>query len=336
MSVYNVDGLPVTSLYTINGNDVVSAYSLDGAEVFTKAYPIENLESYFKTEVQSVANDVNSLSDDWQSFVFITDPHGSANKQHSQAIGLYLLANTKAAFLVLNGDYSAGNWSKSQYDNYVAPLIASGYKGRIYATLGNHETYGGGSKEAKQSIYNDFLKDKSNIKGVPTENYYYLDDTEHKTRYLFLNTSDGGEYTMTQTQIAWISQNVIMPSTEWALVVIGHVNLVQMAGVTYMNEANGSAIITAIENCNGTIVGYICGHQHIDYCEKIGNFQHTTLLCDRFENSNYYNGISVTNRVSGTDSEQAVSVISINTKTKDVVVRRVGAGRNRTISYSYA
>jgi hypothetical protein len=50
----------------------------------------------------------------------------------------------------------------------------------------------------------------------------------------------------------------------------------------------------------------------------------------------YYPGISVTDRVTGTISEQAVSVVSINTTTKDVVIRRIGAGRNQTLSYNYA
>jgi hypothetical protein len=76
----------------------------------------------------------------------------------------------------------------------------------------------------------------------------------------------------------------VLPSSEWSLVVIGHVNLAVMGGVTYSNESNGSNVISAINSCNGSIVGYICGHQHVDITEEIGCFQHTTLICDKFEN----------------------------------------------------
>lgn len=336
MSVYNVSGNQLGSVYSKDGSALPTAYGIDGTVVFGgQGYPIENVQSYFRTETLSVADAVNDLSDEWQTFVFITDPHGSGNKQHSQAIGLYLLDNTSASMIVLGGDYSVSNWDKTQYDTYMSTFLNSGLVGSIYAIFGNHETYGGGTAEAKASIYNDFLKDKSNISGQLAENYYYLDNTAKKTRYMFINTSDGGETTVSSSQLSWISRNVVLPASDWSLVVLGHVNLAQMAGVTYMNESNGSAVISAINNCNGTIVGYICGHQHIDYCEKIGAFQHTTIICDKFENSNYYAGISVTDRVIGTDSEQAVSTISINTTLKQVVIRRIGAGRNRTLSYTY-
>ena len=336
MSVYSVSGSQLASVYGVNGTALSTAYDINGDAVFGgQGYPIENVQSYFRTETLSVAEAVNGLSDDWQTFVFITDPHGSGNRQHSQAIGLYLLANTSASMIVLGGDYSVSNWDKTQYDTYMSPFLNSGLFGNIYAIFGNHETYGGGTAEAKASIYNDFLKDKSNISGQLTDNYYYFDNSAKKTRYMFLNTSDGGETTMSSAQLSWLSTNAVLPASDWSLVVLGHVNLAQMAGVTYMNESNGSAVISAIENCNGTVVGYICGHQHVDICEKIGTFQHTTLICDKLESTNYYQGISVTDRVSGTVTEQAVSVISINTTTKNVVIRRIGAGRNSTLSYTY-
>lgn len=337
MSVYSVTGSQLTSVHGVNGTTLSTAYDINGNAVFGgQSYPIENVQSYFRSETLSVADAVNGLSDDWQTFVFITDPHGRGNKQHSQAIALYLLHNTNCKMLVLGGDYSVSNWDKSQYDTYMSPFLNSGLVKNIYVLFGNHETYGGGTAEAKVSIYNDFLKDKTNINGQPSENYYYFDNTTQKTRYMFINTSDGGETTVSSAQLSWISNNVVLPASDWSLVVFGHVNLAQMAGVTYMNESNGSAVISAINNCNGTIIGYICGHQHIDYCEKIGDFQHTTIICDKFENSNYYAGISVTDREAGTTSEQAVSVISINTTTKDVVIRRIGAGRSRTLSYNYS
>lgn len=336
MSVYNIDGNQLSDVCGLNGSSLSDAYDLKGASVFDgQKYSIDNVQSYFRTDTLSVASEINNLSDEWQSFVFITDPHGSGNKQHSQAVGLYLLDNTSVSMIVLGGDYSAGNWSKTEYDNYMSVFLNSGLVNNIYAVMGNHETNGGGTAEAKESIYTDFLKDKTNINGQPSENYYNFDNTETKTRYMFINTSDGGETTVSSAQLSWISNNVILPASDWSLVVFGHVNLAQMAGVTYMNESNGSAVISAINNCNGTIVGYICGHQHVDICEKIGDFQHTTLICDKFENVNYYDGISATDREAGTTSEQAVSVISINTKTKQAVIRRIGAGRNKTMSYSY-
>lgn len=321
----NLAGITPASAFDLNGNVVFSAYSID------------NVESYFRQATLDTSDEVNALSDDWQSFVFITDPHGNGNKQHSQAIGLYLLANTKAFMLVLGGDYSILDWSKTEYETYTGPFTESAYIKDIYAVFGNHEKLGGNEAEAKSCIYNDFLRDKTGLSGNLQENYYCFDVEKTKTRYVFLNTSNGNhQYRMAAAQISWLAQKAILPDSDWSLVVIGHVSLAVMGGVTEENELNGTDVIDAIENCNGTIVGYICGHQHCDITELIGTFHHTTLICDKFENSNYYPGISVTDRVTGTISEQAVSVVSINTTTKDVVIRRIGAGRNQTLSYNYA
>lgn len=340
MSIYSISGNTLNSAFVTLGQEVDNAYDLLGNVVFSKQSPIdpeiENIVSYFREPTLSVAQELANQSSDWENIIFITDPHGSGNEQHSQAIALYLLHNTNCKMLVLGGDYSVSSWSKTQYDNYMKPFVDSDVISRIYAIMGNHETYGNGTAQAKQSIYNDFLADKSNIVGVPTENYYYFDDVVGKTRYMFINTSDtGSAYVMSDAQITWISQNVVLPDETWSLCVFGHVTLAKMANVTYSNESNGSSIISAINNCNGTIIGYFCGHQHIDYCEKIGAFQHTTFQCDKFENTNYYSGISVTNRVVGTVSEQAVTVISINKTLRQVLTRRIGACRTRTMDYSY-
>lgn len=340
MAIYSISGNALNSAFATLGQEVDNAYDLLGNVVFSKQSPIdpeiENIVSYFREPTLSVAQELANQSSDWENIIFITDPHGSGNEQHSQAIALYLLHNTNCKMLVLGGDYSVSSWSKAQYDNYMKPFVDSDVISRIYAIMGNHETYGNGTAQAKQNIYNDFLADKSNIVGVPTENYYYFDDVVGKTRYMFINTSDSGSaYVMSSTQISWITQNVTLPDSTWSLCVFGHVTLAKMANVTYSNESNGSSIISAINNCNGTIIGYFCGHQHIDYCEKIGAFQHTTFQCDKFENTNYYSGISVTNRVVGTVSEQAVTVISINKTLRQVLTRRIGACRTRTMDYSY-
>lgn len=306
-------------------------------------YGIDNVVSYYQTPTLSVANTLNKQSSDWTSFAFITDMHGNGNKQHSQAIALYLLDNTNMSMIVLGGDYCVSGWDKTEYDTYMSPFKNGDLVGNVYALMGNHETFANGSAEAKQSIYNDFLKDKTWIAGSLTNNYYYMDDIDRKIRYLFLNTSDGGsssvQYTMTSTQVDWIKNHVTLPDSSWSLLVLGHVNLCNMgvssSTMTESTETNGAAIISAIKECNGKIIGYICGHQHVDITGKWSGIQQTTLLCDKFENTNYYDGISVTNRESGKVTEQAVSVVSINSKTKQVVIRRIGAGRNSTISYYY-
>lgn len=295
---------------------------------------ISDVTSYFQSRVQTVKDLINGQSSDWENIIFITDPHGSGNKQHSQEIATYLMSNANVSMLVLGGDYSNGDWVKAEYQTYTNPLLTNGYKGATYALFGNHERRGGKTQEATDSIYNDFLADKEWLYGSPSDIYYYFDDTVRQVRYLFLNTSDGNaEYTMGDNQINFIRQAVQIPST-WSLMVFGHVTLAQMGGVTTTNVTNGTAVINAINECTGNIIGYFCGHQHIDLSETISGFQHTTLICDKLDNTNWYPGISVTDRAEGTITEQAVSVISYNLRQRKVYIRRIGAGVDH-IEYTY-
>lgn len=346
MAVFNVNGSEISSVFNVSGVLIQTAYDIDGDPVInpTPVYPIDNVVSYYRNDVLSVCSEVDALSEDWQSFVFITDPHYWANQMNSQAIALYVLANTSASMIVLGGDYCDSSFIADRYNTYMSPFFNSGMMDKIYAIFGNHEQYPqtdyvAQRTLAEQTIYNDFLKDKSHLVGQMADNYYYFDDTSRKVRYMFLNTSDGDKADgtkMSDEQISWISSNVVLPDTTWSLLVIGHVTLNNMGGPATMNEQNGSDIVSAILNCNGTIIGYLCGHQHFDYHYFDGSIHHMTIICDRFDNTNWADGIAVTDRVRGTTSEQAVSVISFNTKTKDVVIRRIGAGRQQTLSYNYA
>jgi len=339
MSIYNINGNPVSILYGADGRSIENAYDIEGVEVFSAKYKIGNVASYFRESTLSVSAELNALSDEWHSFIFITDPHGYGNKNHSQAIGLYLLDNAPVDFLALGGDYFAGAYSEDEYNSYMAQLLNSKKMGNIYAILGNHDAgwQSFDPQQCEQAIYDDFLKDKLNVHGNLTENYYYYDDVDSKVRYMFINTSCTAIYKVGDTQISWITQNVVLPDSTWSLWVIGHVPLNRLGGLLSVSEPenDGGAVVSAILNCNGSIIGYLCGHEHIDYQYYDGDLYHTTLQCDRFENRNYYDGISVIDRVAGTVSEQAVTVVSFNTKTRNVVFRRIGCTRNAVLNYSY-
>lgn len=342
MPIYTVNGNMLLSCYGLSSEQIPTAYNLDGEIVYQKSvpptpsYPIENVVSYFRDSTQAVEAEINALSDDWQSVIHITDPHGSGNQNHSQAIALYLLANTTAKMIVLGGDYSIQNWSETQYDTYVSPFLQSDYMENIYACFGNHETYGtGATASAKSAIYSDFLVSKT-LQGNPQDIYYYFDDVPRKTRFVFINTSDSNQTTMSSTQLAWLETAVQLPGTDWSVVVFGHVNIENLGGVTTMNESNGAAIAAAIATSSGTVVGYFCGHQHIDGISTISGFHQAMLYCDKLENIDYYSGYSVTDRAAGTTLEQAVSVISFNTTTKQVAIRRIGVeSPNQTLAFSY-
>lgn len=348
MSIYNVDGDILYSAKNIVGESIRFAYDLSGNVIAAETYDISNVVSYYQAETLAMQSEIDALSDDWQTFVFITDPHSPANQQHSQAIALYLLANSKADKIILGGDIVDSIWPQN-YSLFVTPFRESYLKDNIYCVMGNHETFGGGYASAASAIYNDFLADKTGLSGNLQDNYWYFDDSERKVRWVFLNTSDGRKtdsaataaVTVSNDQLTWLQNAVVLPDSSWSLLVIGHVTIYgQYGSVNFTgNVSNGADVISAINQCNGDVIGYFCGHQHVNAVSDTGLFYQATMRCDRFENTNYY-GLSYTERVAGTRTEQSVEVVSFNTKTKDVLIRGIGGGNadgdlNARMSFNY-
>lgn len=341
--IYDVDGISLQTVKSVIGDDIIEAFNIGGESVYRKGkatgYSIDNVKSYFQPRTLEVAEQLNALSDDWESFIFVTDPHYEKNEMSSQAVALYLLSNSTPSMIVLGGDYCDGGYRENYYKIWTEPFRNSDNLHYIHALFGNHERYGGeGSMPlALQNIYNDFLSDKvDELNGNLAQDYYYFDDNDRKVRYVFLNTSDGtsasttalNAETISDPQIAWVRQVVQLPDSTWSVVVLAHINMMYGVGLL-QNKAD---LIDAIETCNGSIVGYICGHQHLDMISKIDDgFYELTMLCDMQSETS-----REAERETGTITEAVVSVISFNTTTKQVVMRRIGAGNDQVLSYSYA
>lgn len=347
MTVYDKEGNELEAIFGKSGGSLdlgfdksaEIVYDIDSFETaetpVVPKYSINNVQSYFRSRVQTVANRINGLSSAWQSFIVITDIHnGKLQPNHSAEIAMYLLDNTKCDKIITCGDYCNNEWIKSQYQAYMHKFIKAGFADYVYPVFGNHETIGGKTAEAKNCLYNDFLKRKD-VYGVPKNVFYYFEDSTTRTRFVIINTSDANSVRVGTEQLEWIKTAVTVPDETWHVAVFGHVNLNDLGGITYANLQVPAEVVEAIKVCNGNIVGYFCGHQHIDSVYTITDaFKQIIFLNDRNEVTDYYHGYSVTNRSTGTISEQAVSAVSINTSTKQVLILRVGAGtQERTFTY---
>jgi len=298
-----------------------------------------DVEPYYEDVTRSAVEAINDLGSEWDSFVVVTDTHDDWNENHSQDIIREIVQRTSAKAFWL-GDCSVGLWGDgSQFEVYADKLISC--RGSVYFALGNHDRIGWSDfdLEQVQRCYNVFLSNKD-VEGVPTSYYYYFDNALKKIRYMVINTSESetNHVTMSATQIAWIRQHVTLPDSTWSLVVIGHCDIDPDTSVVTGGSANAQDICNAIELCNGHVVGYFCGHQHIDRITSIDSaFRQITLLCDCIDDREYYPSIyDYPTRTPGTASEQAVTIVSFNTVTGVVRFTRIGAyAPNSLPSYNY-
>ena len=298
-----------------------------------------DVEEYYEDATRQAVEAINNLSSEWDSFIITTDTHDDWNENHSQDIIREITTRTSINAFWL-GDCSVGLWGDgSQYEAYADKLMTC--RNHVYFALGNHDRVGWSDFDLSQVqiIYNTFMSGKD-VEGVPTSYYYYFDVTAKKIRYMVINTSESetNHVTMSNTQLAWIAQTAQLPDSTWSLVVIGHCDIDPDTSVVSGGSANAQAISNALAACNGKVVGYFCGHQHIDRITTINNkFKQVTLLCDCIDDREYYPEIyTYPTRTPGTASEQAITIVSFNTSTGVVNLTRIGAYTPNTLpSYNY-
>ena len=287
--------------------------------------------NYYRNATDAVIRKINALGSGWESFIVLTDTHGSYNKQHSQNIVRQIIEETdiKAFWL---GDTNSVLWEGSgqsyggeEYNTFAEQLRPCSNK--VYFALGNHDraAWDGLDYNDIKIIYNDFIASKD-VTGNKERYYYYFDIPDKKLRYVVLNTSESTTdyHRMSATQLEWIKTAVTLPASNWAVVVLGHLDIDPN---TFCEDGSddGATIISNINTCNGRVVGYFCGHQHLDLITNTGRFRQITLMCDKFSNIVYYPDYQIPERIANTDSEQALTVIHVNTSTRRVEFTRIGA-----------
>lgn len=294
---------------------------------------LSDIVSYYQEPTQNIANEINALGGEYVSFIVATDTHGTTNANNSQNIIRYLLKNTKARRFFHLGDVVGNDWDESHYHLYFNPFEKC--IPQVFYTLGNHEWQNGTAND-HVVMYRELLSNKSYLQGNPEGFYYYFDDTDKKIRYLVINTSDGNYNAVTSSQLTWIRNSVQLPTPEWNLIVFGHIDIMPNDPITSDYQSNAASSITnALSSTNGTIIGYFCGHEHIDRISKVNDtFYQTILLNDSCAQETSFTNIKTPTRTLGTVSEQAISIVSINLNTHVVTIRRIGAGENLTYTYT--
>lgn len=292
---------------------------------------LTDIVSYYQEPTLAVANEIDALDENWVSFIVVTDTHTEHNKNNSQNIIRYLLKHTAANRVFHLGDIS-DSWSESKYKAWFAPF--ENCMSQLFFALGNHDTWGSTAAD-RTGMYEDMLADKMYLKGKPENFYYYFDDVARKIRYLVINTSDGGNQVVSATQLSWIRESVQLPSSDWKLVSLGHVDINHNDPISGLGVlTNASDVVNALSSTNGKFVGYFCGHEHQDRIVFINDTIYQTILInDSCRQDTELPNWTNPERTAGTTSEHAVSVVSFNTVTGAVDIRRIGVGTDMEYNY---
>lgn len=337
-----VGGNKINNIYL--GNTPIVKVYLGDMQVYSKpsessddTIELTDIVSYYQEPTQTVVNEINSLnSTEYISFVVLSDIHMDQNSGNSQNVVRYILKNTNIDKFFFLGDISLGSPSSHEYEAGMRTFIDN-CRDKLYFAYGNHDCPWDGVAEVSiDTMYNDMLAGRSNIVGNPQNMYYYFDDTAKKVRYVVINTSDGSDENVSTTQLEWLGNAVQLPTSDWKVAIFSHMDINASHTDLKYTVPQATQVVEKIKSTNGTIIGFFCGHEHVDDISVVDNsFYQTVFLCDKREQYLGFPNISPPSRTAGTVSEQAVSIVSINTTTGDVTIRRIGAGAGIDRSFNY-
>lgn len=207
----------------------------------------------------------------------------------------------------------------------------------------------------------------------PSGLYHYRDNNAQKIRYIALNGIDIpyiqvgnglkykgiSVYAYRQTQVDWLINEALDTPPDWSVIVSSHLPPYKDGVKAWDLPTNNEEIVRGIlkayktktaysassqasvpddlkisvnadfRNKGGDVIAWFCGHVHYDNVVQLPEgFPLITVL-----NDGAHRWLDSPQRVSGTIAEQAFDIVTVNKNERKIYLTRVGAGKNRVVSY---
>ena len=323
-------------------------------------------EDYMATKIPEIrASELALGSGD--EFIFITDTHWGDNEKQSPSLIENIKENTGIENVIFGGDIPRAYGTKENITDDVYGFntsIRSLQREKIYyPIIGNHDftirfnrTDTTGFTYGQSQSYNLFGRNLENYTNISDEKmYYYRDNTAQKIRYVFVNTEESIDDTISwgvtakisQEQADWLINDALVVPDGYQIFVTGHVpihpdqpsyssqlDVLRKIFEAVNNKSNlsfdtgyGTTVNHDFSNTNTKIIAYLAGHCHKDTSKNDNGLLHITTGCDA------HYGDDVWTRTPQTTSEQLFDVFFIDRSNSKINTVRVGAGENRSFAY---
>ena len=306
------------------------------------------------------------------SFGFITDTHWGDNNNMSPALLDKVMNDCNIKYYFDGGDVIIGTGLASKASIIQAIIDErNAFKslyGRCLRVEGNHDPAYSASGELPYYADNLTLGEffdiffRASTIGVDIVwgedgTYFYADDNSLKIRYIGLNAVDTPYevnkmelFCFRDTQLEWLANKALnVPDSSWSVVLCSH--FAPYGSATIINKDIAIGIVSAFKNKTsyngigsdatypvsvtvdytgkgGEVICWIGGHGHVDAMETVSGINIVTTLND---SKNVVSGQPV--KTTGTATEQAFDIFTINKATRTVNITRVGAGVDRSFTY---
>lgn len=304
---YSVSGSELTAAYNRAGTSLPSVYGIDGNE-----YPFETLEpilfsdipEYFQDDVTNALRYINDLSTDYVNYIVVTDSHYDlSTTRNTPKIFNYLYQEGRFDKLIHLGDIVDGGGFNGTGWQYLVEDDWWHFKGQWLFAQGNHDSAWSTSLATLASYFETTQNIRYTVDTM--HNIYYYDNPDYKIR--IIGSHHYGYKGDQDTLNAYVSA-AVNKGYKWMF--IGH----------YRVDDSGDWIKNAVETY-GNFICCLSGHRHTDTFRTLAT-ETKTLLDINLE-------ADIQGQVAGkgTNIEQCITLVSINPKTENIKLCRIGLSR---------
>ena len=319
--------------------------------------------TYLNSKESDIEDALENAGNHGDLFIFFSDYHLVKNTLQTPKLIKKLYDKYGKIKVISGGDILNTHATKEASMKLLEEFIESFSDVELYNVFGNHDDNPYGSSTDSHLNIDDYypllfktLESNPNV-SLNTNGYYYIDNRVQKIRYVILNTFGNGIGTSEPKHLEELDWFVsVLNSVEqgWYVVVVTHmfyeIHLNPGTGLHFVDKTYG-LLIQAItdayqtkqagqyngytfdfQNASGNMACIITGHLHYDYSEElstgypvIGIIQDGILYPSAMEDN--------PSRETGTYTEQAFDLVSINTEDRVIKTIRFGVGDNRNFSF---
>ena len=303
---YSISGAELSTAFDLLGVEQESVFDKNGTEYpFVTPDPVlfDDVPEYFQSDVVNALSYINSLSEDYVNYIVVTDTHYDLSTTRNTAkIFNYLYQEGRFDKLIHLGDivdgggFSGTGWERLVEDDWWH------FKGHWLFTQGNHDSAWNTSLADLASYF-----ETSNVRYTidAKHNLYYYDNPTYKIR--IIGSHHYGFKDDTDTLNAYVA-SALNKGYKWMF--IGH----------YRVEEDSDWVKDAVETYGGFICS-ISGHRHIDTFRTINTA--TKSLIDINLEADIQGQVAG----KGTNAEQCITLVSINPKSENIKIYRIGLTR---------
>lgn len=270
-------------------------------------------------------------------FFLLTDSHYAAGCNWSTTAETLRLASAgiRSDGIIHLGDLTDGltNWEVTRFlAGHILEVLRS-LSDNVMICLGNHDRNyfrGNTSQTGRTEAAQFYLKQE--------ESWYCKDYPQYGLRMLFLDSFEperSDRYGFSEKEMMWFAGVVGSAPSNWKILVLSHVTPIASMHVWSKTILNGPEMLEILGQraiaVPGSVLGWICGHNHADQTMWIQGFPVISIGCSKTEDFGEHKpeGSVTHKREPGTVTQELWDVMAIDTEKGSIRLFRIGAGKDR-------